>query len=60
VIYVLVGGPRDGQYVDDVPRGYRPDPAEASSSPYDAIEGFDLIRAVWYQSDPARLRALLD
>ena len=57
---MLVGGPRDGQYVDDVPRGYRPDPAEASSSPYDAIEGFDLIRAVWFQSDPARLRALLD
>ncbi|GAA1954688.1 hypothetical protein [Microbacterium aquimaris] len=60
MIYVLVGGPRDGQYVDDIPLGYRPDSSERPASPYDAIDGFEMVRAVWLPTDRARLRVVHD
>jgi hypothetical protein len=54
VIYVLVGGPRDGQHVDDLPRGYR---LSIDDSPPERFAEFDTARAVWFELDAAMFRS---
>lgn len=48
MIYVLVGGPRDGQHVDDLPRGYR---LSVQDPPPDRFAEFETVRAVWFELD---------
>jgi len=54
VIYVLVGGPRDGQHVDDLPRGYRLSLADPPPAPFGE---FETVRAVWFELDAAMFRS---
>ncbi|MFG6279476.1 hypothetical protein ACGV33_09950 [Microbacterium sp. S16(2024)] len=54
MIYVLVGGPRDGQHVDDLPRGYR---LSIDDSPPERFAEFDTARAVWFELDAAMFRS---
>ncbi|MDQ1122860.1 hypothetical protein QE412_001433 [Microbacterium trichothecenolyticum] len=53
MIYVLVGGPRDGQHVDDLPRGYRLSLGDPPSEPFGE---FATVRAVWFELDEAMFR----
>ncbi|KTR96343.1 hypothetical protein NS220_02680 [Microbacterium testaceum] len=53
MIYVLVGGPRDGQHVDDLPRGYR---LSLSDPPPERFGEFETVRAVWFELDQAVFR----
>lgn len=53
MIYVLVGGPRDGQYVDDLPRGYR---ISLDGPAPELFAEFDTVRAVWFELDAAMFR----
>lgn len=55
MIYSLVGGPRDGQFVDDLPRGYRlcldgPRPARFAH--------VETVRAIWFELDAVLLRSI--
>lgn len=54
MIYVLVGGPRDGQHVDDLPRGYRLSLGHPQPEPF---AEFDTVRAVWFELDEAMFRS---
>jgi hypothetical protein len=54
VIYVLVGGPRDGQHVDDLPRGYRLSLDEPAPEPF---AEFETVRAVWFELDARMFRS---
>ena len=54
MIYALVGGPRDGQHVDDRPRGYR---LSTDDSPPERFAEFDTARAVWFELDAAMFRS---
>ena len=54
MIYVLVGGPRDGQHVDDLPRGYRLSLDEPAP---ERFAEFDTVRAVWFELDAAMFRS---
>ena len=54
MIYVLVGGPRDGQHVDDLPRGYRLSLADPPPEPFGE---FETVRAVWFELDRAMFRS---
>lgn len=54
MIYVLVGGPRDGQHVDDLPRGYRLSLTDPQPEPF---AEFDTVRAVWFELDEAMFRS---
>ena len=54
MIYVLVGGPRDGQHVDDLPRGYRLSLDDPQPEPF---AEFDTVRAVWFELDEAMFRS---
>ncbi|CAH0236282.1 hypothetical protein [Microbacterium sp. Bi128] len=54
MIYVLVGGPRDGQHVDDLPRGYR---LSIDDAPPARFAEFDTARAVWFELDAAMFRS---
>ncbi|MCW2163967.1 hypothetical protein B0I12_001093 [Microbacterium hydrothermale] len=54
MIYVLVGGPRDGQHVDDLPRGYRLSLNDPQPEPF---AEFDTVRAVWFELDEAMFRS---
>jgi len=54
VIYVLVGGPRDGQHVDDLPRGYR---LSLTDPPPERFGEFETVRAVWFELDEAMFRS---
>lgn len=45
--YVLHGGPRDRQLVDDLPRGYRHVAGPAPVSPFAPIDGIPIDAAVW-------------
>ncbi|MFZ8757927.1 hypothetical protein ACO03V_10980 [Microbacterium sp. HMH0099] len=55
MIYVLVGGPRDGQHVDDLPRGYR---LSLEEPPPERFAEFETVRAVWHELDAAMLRGV--
>jgi hypothetical protein len=54
VIYVLVGGPRDGQHVDDLPRGYR---LSFADPPPESFGEFETVRAVWFELDESMFRS---
>jgi hypothetical protein len=54
VIFVLVGGPRDGQHVDDLPRGYR---LSLDDPQPERFGEFDTVRAVWFELDAAMFRS---
>lgn len=54
MIYVLVGGPRHGQHVDDLPRGYRLSLSDPQPEPF---AEFDTVRAVWFELDEAMFRS---
>ena len=54
MIYVLVGGPRDGQHVDDLPRGYR---LSLTDPPPERFGEFETVRAVWFELDEAMFRS---
>lgn len=54
MIYVLVGGPRDGQHVDDLPRGYRLSLDEPAPEPF---AEFETVRAVWFELDARMFRS---
>ena len=45
--YELHGGPRDGQLVDDLPRGYRRVHGPRPVSAFVPIEGLPMDAAVW-------------
>ncbi len=49
--YLLRGGPRDRQLVDDLPRGYRPVGADMS---FDAMDlgGVAVDKAIWEGTAP--------
>ena len=53
MIFALVGGPRDGQHVDDLPRGYR---LSLDDSPPEQFADFETVRAVWFELDAVLLR----
>ncbi len=55
MIYVLVGGPRDGQHVDDLPRGYRLSLGDPQPEPF---ADFETVRAVWFELDEAMFRSV--
>ncbi len=54
MIYVLVGGPRDGQHVDDLPRGYR---LSLDDPPPARFAEFETVRAVWHELDARMFRS---
>jgi len=54
VIYVLVGGPRDGQHVDDLPRGYHLSLDEPAP---ERFAEFETVRAVWFELDARMFRS---
>jgi hypothetical protein len=47
VVYLLRGGPRDRQLVDDLPRGYRHVSGPAAFASLVQIEGIPIDSAVW-------------
>ncbi|MBD7956145.1 hypothetical protein H9651_00650 [Microbacterium sp. Sa4CUA7] len=47
MVYLLVGGPRARQLVDDLPRGYRPVQSDSGSAVVPLLEDLVVEEAVW-------------
>ena len=47
MVFLLVGGPRDGQLVDDLPRGYSAVPTGARSPVMTLFDDLVVQEAVW-------------
>ncbi|MCR2812595.1 hypothetical protein NQ166_02045 [Microbacterium sp. zg.Y1090] len=54
MVYLLVGGPRARQLVDDLPTGYRPAPMPAGSDAMTLFDDLVVEEALW--TDPVGLR----
>jgi hypothetical protein len=57
-MYVLEGGPRAGQLVDDLPEGYALDATPGPSFPAAVIGDIPAATAVWTQRESRRIRPL--
>jgi hypothetical protein len=47
MLYILIGGPRSRQLVDDLPRGYRAGKAETDQAPLVVLEDLVAAPAIW-------------
>lgn len=57
-MYVLEGGPRAGQLVDDLPEGYALEPAPTPGFPAAVIGDIPAATAVWTQHEYRSVRPL--
>jgi hypothetical protein len=53
-MFLLIGGPRAGQLVDDLPSGYRRAPRDADGEAVEVFDGFAARHAVWGRDDGVR------